>query len=219
MIKRHLRGILNAIVLGITNARSEGINSRIQWIKYSARGYRNRDRFRTSIYFHLGGLDLYPNFRQSRTMDKDTAGKALAKISALFSISFQELEGSFLLGELGEAKRHHREFAGDLVGLESFVNHFHLEDAVEGLPLDPRSKRRHLNTLGEALIRVWTERFTGALGDRKLLFYLGGPDDVTVRFHVERAEAPSWMSLDPEYAHQQRMRVYRAANGKVKRIV
>jgi len=60
MIKRHLNGILNAIVLGVTNARSEGINAKIQWIKYSARGFRNRDRFRAAIYFHLGGLDLYP---------------------------------------------------------------------------------------------------------------------------------------------------------------
>jgi len=23
-------------------------------------GFRNRDRFRRAIYFHLGGLDLYP---------------------------------------------------------------------------------------------------------------------------------------------------------------
>jgi transposase len=60
MIKRHLNGILNAIVLGVTNARSEGINAKIQWIKYTARGFRNRERFRTAIYFHLGGLNLYP---------------------------------------------------------------------------------------------------------------------------------------------------------------
>jgi len=60
MVKRHLEGILNAIVRRITNARAEGINAKIQWIKYTARGFRNRDRFRTAIYFHLGGLDLYP---------------------------------------------------------------------------------------------------------------------------------------------------------------
>jgi transposase len=60
MVKRHLDGILNAIVMGVTNARSEGINAKIQWIKYTARGFRNRQRFRTAIYFHLGGLDLYP---------------------------------------------------------------------------------------------------------------------------------------------------------------
>jgi transposase len=29
-------------------------------MKYTARGFRNRERFRNAIYFHLGGLDLYP---------------------------------------------------------------------------------------------------------------------------------------------------------------
>lgn len=61
MIKRHLEGILNAVVSGITNARTEGINSRIQHIKRTACGFRNRQRFREAIYFHLGGLDLYPS--------------------------------------------------------------------------------------------------------------------------------------------------------------
>lgn len=59
-VKNHLEGIVNAIHHGVTNARSEGINSRIQWIKYTARGFRNRDRFRNAIYFHLGGLDMTP---------------------------------------------------------------------------------------------------------------------------------------------------------------
>ncbi len=59
-IRRHLWGIVNAIVLGATNAVSESINSRIQWIKKMACGFRNRVRFRNAIYFHLGGLDLYP---------------------------------------------------------------------------------------------------------------------------------------------------------------
>lgn len=59
-IKNHLEGIINAIYHGVTNARSESINSRIQWIKYTARGFRNRERFRNAIYFHLGGLDMTP---------------------------------------------------------------------------------------------------------------------------------------------------------------
>lgn len=49
MIKRHLEGILTAVVLGITNARAEGINAKIQWLKYTARGFRNRERFRQAI--------------------------------------------------------------------------------------------------------------------------------------------------------------------------
>ena len=60
MVRRYLWGIINAVVSNVTNARAEGLNSVVQWLKYTARGYRNRERFRTAIYFHLGGLDLYP---------------------------------------------------------------------------------------------------------------------------------------------------------------
>lgn len=59
-IREHLWGIVNAIVLHVTNAGAESINARIQWIKKMACGFRNRERFRNAIYFHLGGLDLYP---------------------------------------------------------------------------------------------------------------------------------------------------------------
>jgi transposase len=60
MVKEHLWGILNAIVLRVTNARMESINARIQWVKKMACGFRNRARFKTAIYFHLGGLDMRP---------------------------------------------------------------------------------------------------------------------------------------------------------------
>jgi transposase len=60
MLKTHLWGIINAVVTRTTNARAEGLNSVVQWMKYTARGYRNRERFRVAIYFHLGGLELYP---------------------------------------------------------------------------------------------------------------------------------------------------------------
>lgn len=59
-IRKYLWGILNAIISGATNALTEGMNSRIQELKRRACGYRNRERFRNAIYFHLGGLDLYP---------------------------------------------------------------------------------------------------------------------------------------------------------------
>ena len=61
MIKKHWEGVINAATSDVTNARAEGINSKIQWIKRMACGYRNRENFRNAIYFHLGGLDLYPN--------------------------------------------------------------------------------------------------------------------------------------------------------------
>ena len=60
-IKEHLWGIVNAIVLDANNGRAEGINSKIQSLKNRACGYRSRERYKTAIYFHLGGLDLYPS--------------------------------------------------------------------------------------------------------------------------------------------------------------
>ena len=59
-IKAHLWGILNAVVLKVDNAHAESINSRIKTLKMRSRGFRNKERFRNAIYFHLGGLDLYP---------------------------------------------------------------------------------------------------------------------------------------------------------------
>lgn len=59
-LKRYLWGILNAIVHNVTNATSEAINGRIQWIKKTACGFRNRARFREAILFHLGDLDMVP---------------------------------------------------------------------------------------------------------------------------------------------------------------
>jgi len=60
MLQRRLSGILSFFRHRITNAGSESLNSRIQAIRVAARGYRNRNNFKTAIYFHCGGLNLYP---------------------------------------------------------------------------------------------------------------------------------------------------------------
>lgn len=60
MLKRRLALVLNYFTHRVTNALSEGINSRVEAIKNSARGFRNPERFKTMIWFRLGGLDLYP---------------------------------------------------------------------------------------------------------------------------------------------------------------
>ena len=46
---------------GITNAMSEGFNSRIQSIKSQARGFRAFDNYRIRILFYCGKLDLVPS--------------------------------------------------------------------------------------------------------------------------------------------------------------
>jgi hypothetical protein len=45
----------------LTNAGLEGLNAVIHGIKKTARGFRNTEHFKTAIYFHCGGLDLYPH--------------------------------------------------------------------------------------------------------------------------------------------------------------
>jgi transposase len=61
MLKARLPNILTYLKHRITNATSESVNSKIQWVKYTARGYRNFNNFINAIYFHCGGLDLMPS--------------------------------------------------------------------------------------------------------------------------------------------------------------
>lgn len=59
-LKKHLQGLLNYFLHRITNALTEGFNSRIQEIKSNARGFRSFANYRTRILFFCGKLDLKP---------------------------------------------------------------------------------------------------------------------------------------------------------------
>ena len=59
-LRNNSKNILTYIRHRVTNAVLEGINSKIQTVKKMAYGYRNRENFKTAIYFHCGGLNLYP---------------------------------------------------------------------------------------------------------------------------------------------------------------
>lgn len=61
MIRERLHNVLTYCEHAITNAVSEGINSKIQTIQKMACGFRNRDNFKTAVFFHCGGLQLYPS--------------------------------------------------------------------------------------------------------------------------------------------------------------
>lgn len=64
MLKRHWAQIESYFVHRQSNAPAEGINSRIQQYIQRACGYRNRERFKRDVLFHLGGLDLSPEIMQ-----------------------------------------------------------------------------------------------------------------------------------------------------------
>jgi len=61
MLHRRFENIITYLRHRITNAASESINAKIQWVKYTARGFRNKQNFINAIYFHCGGLDLAPS--------------------------------------------------------------------------------------------------------------------------------------------------------------
>ncbi len=58
MLKKHLPNILTYFRHRITNAVSEGLNSKIQSIKTMARGFRGFENYRTRILFFCGKLDM-----------------------------------------------------------------------------------------------------------------------------------------------------------------
>ena len=59
-LKKYWDQIENYFRHRITNAGAEAINTKVQQVKDRSRGFRNRERFKMAIYFHCGGLDLYP---------------------------------------------------------------------------------------------------------------------------------------------------------------
>ena len=60
MLNDQLPGLLNYITHRVTNAVTEGFNSKIQLIKSCARGFRSFENYRVAILFHCGKLHLYP---------------------------------------------------------------------------------------------------------------------------------------------------------------
>ena len=64
-LQAHLANILTYFQHRVTNATAEGLNSKIQMVKEMACGFRNREHYKTAIYFHCGGLDLYPRLEVS----------------------------------------------------------------------------------------------------------------------------------------------------------
>ena len=66
-LKAHLTGLLNYFLHPITNALTEGFNSKVQAIKADARGFRRFANYRARILFHCGKLDLSPDLRLNPT--------------------------------------------------------------------------------------------------------------------------------------------------------
>lgn len=58
MVLKHLTGIVVAMKSGLSNSRAEALNKNIKNINRNAHGYRNKERYKTMIYFRFGKLDI-----------------------------------------------------------------------------------------------------------------------------------------------------------------
>lgn len=59
-LKRHLDRLLTYMDHRITNAVTEGLNSKIQILKANARGFRNFENYRIAILFYCGKMEMMP---------------------------------------------------------------------------------------------------------------------------------------------------------------
>lgn len=65
-IADHLPNILNYFKHGVTNSTAEGFNSKIQFLKAAARGFKVFKNYRNRILFYCGKLDLFVSAQQCR---------------------------------------------------------------------------------------------------------------------------------------------------------
>ena len=61
LFQRHLDNLVTFFQHRLSNGSIEGLNHKIQSLVKQACGYRNPERFKTDIFSHLGGLNLYPS--------------------------------------------------------------------------------------------------------------------------------------------------------------
>jgi transposase len=60
LIARHPQNVLTYLAHRITDTVAESPSSKIATVQKRTCGYRNPDQFKNSVYFHYGGLNLYP---------------------------------------------------------------------------------------------------------------------------------------------------------------
>ena len=67
-LKKHLDNIVTYARHRITNSLAEGMNAKIEKVKRMACGFRNRAHYRIAIYFHCGGLDIFPRRQEQPSL-------------------------------------------------------------------------------------------------------------------------------------------------------
>jgi hypothetical protein len=134
--------------------------------------------------------------------------RAFESLAAELCVDFTADEGCIVI-DREEAERHRGAFLDDPNGLEAFVNHVHVEDLLAGALRPTGRDRAALDAIGIALLRVWAERLHRSFPEQPAIFYLGGTDSVSLRFHLHRPDAAPWVALDDlTYLRNERVSVW-----------
>lgn len=149
----------------------------------------------------------------------DSLRQILANVSDAFTTPIQEYGDAVLAGQPAAIERHLTSFPGDLTALESFVNHLHIEDLTTGMLGVKDEDRLALLAVGKALIHVWAERIRQLPRPRAVLFFLGGLDTISLRFHVFRDQKAAWLDLtSPGFIRDEAIEVYLADAEGIRKV-
>ena len=135
----------------------------------------------------------------------------LQRLLAMSAMKPFELDECLCIGDLENAKVNRPSFERDPTGFEAFVNHVHLGVLWDGHAA-PEPDVVLLHGIARLVVSSWAVSLLPFLRGRSVLFYAGGTSvvDFTLRFHVDRSQASSWIDLgDHEFLREQGLRVWR----------
>jgi hypothetical protein len=123
------------------------------------------------------------------------------------------------VGRREHAEIHLQEFGGDCVGFEAFVNHVHMSDILPNILRQLGTDRSLMEQVARTIVRVWADRIRILLDGRSALFFLGGQDDVVIRFHIERPGLAPWVDpSDRAFVAKEHLQVFRVTADRFEQV-
>ena len=143
----------------------------------------------------------------------------LQRLLALCALTPFELDECLCIGDAENAAVNRSAFEGDPIGFEAFVNHVHLGDLWDEHTPEPELTLLH--EVARLVISTWAVSLVPLLAGRSVLFYAGGTSvaDFTLRFHVDRHSAASWLDLgDVRFLEEENVKVWRFDVGGLREV-
>jgi len=104
----------------------------------------------------------------------------------------------------------------DRVDAEATLNKRYVGDLLDLTGVSFDEIRKELTECGRRLIQIWADRISLEFPAKVVAFYLGGSEDVVLRFHVRRDGVRDWTDLnDQEFLLSSHLQVYELRSGQL----